>query len=184
MIIVKSFSDLHRYRLFDCFRHCRYDLPYQLRILHKCRTFAVPLTTFGTGHPILMSRIWNGSSSIIFAISLMIFPDQNQRAGTIQDVQPDEWSSDPRYFYFYTEGLALTISIQISPAPCSLQRTRNGRSVTPAIGASTSGFCISTFPIFSGDIVWSIRYYFPSGFSPSSSANASSGTSSPRKKTR
>ena len=42
MIIVKSFPDLHRYRLFDCFRHCRYDLMYQLRILHKCRTFAVP----------------------------------------------------------------------------------------------------------------------------------------------
>src|SRR5699024_6623089 len=46
-------------------------------------------------------------------------------------------------------ALALTISVQISPAPCSLHRRRKGRSVTPAIGASTRLFSSVTFPILS-----------------------------------
>ena len=45
-------------------------------------------------------------------------------------------------------ALALTISIQISPTPCSLHNKRKGRSVTPAMGAKTKGFSNSTFPIF------------------------------------
>ena len=44
--------------------------------------------------------------------------------------------------------LALIISMQRSPAPCSLQSLRKARSVTPAIGARTNRFGISTFPIF------------------------------------
>ena len=44
--------------------------------------------------------------------------------------------------------VALIISMQIRPAPCSLQSLRKARSVTPAIGASTKGFSISTLPIF------------------------------------
>ena len=41
------------------------------------------------------------------------------------------------FLFLYWSALALTISMHRSPAPCSLHSRRNGRSVTPAIGAST-----------------------------------------------
>jgi hypothetical protein len=42
---------------------------------------------------------------------------------------------------------ALIISVKQSPAPCSLQRSLKGKSLTPHIGASTSLLRIRTEPI-------------------------------------
>ena len=44
-------------------------------------------------------------------------------------------------------AFALTISVTVSPAPCSRQIWRNARSVTPAIGAKIKRFGRFTLPI-------------------------------------
>ena len=72
-------------------------------------------------------------------------------------------------------AFALTISVQRSPAPCSLQSIRNGRSVTPAIGARIKGFSISTEPIF---------HFISINQFPLSTFSTSSSIVSPRKNTR
>ena len=46
-----------------------------------------------------------------------------------------------------TAGLVIYDLIQSSPAPCSLQSRRNGRSVTPAMGASIKLLGSVTLPI-------------------------------------
>ena len=51
------------------------------------------------------------------------------------------------------------ISVYISPQPCSLHNNRNGRSVTPAMGAKIRLFSNSTFPIFS--FIPDPQYFLP-----------------------
>ena len=106
------------------------------------------LTTFGTGQPILISRISNGCSSILFTTSAI-------RSGSLPKICMETGCSTGSIcireivFLLWKEiAFALTISVHNRPAPCSLQRIRNGRSVTPAIGARIKGFSISTEPIF------------------------------------
>jgi len=48
----------------------------------------------------------------------------------------------------YKIPLALTISEYTKPHPISLQSTRNGKSVTPAIGAKKMGLSNFTLPIY------------------------------------
>ena len=60
-------------------------------------------------------------------------------------------------------AFALIISMTESPAPCSLQSSRNGRSDTPAIGASTVRFGMVTFPICQRIVIRHPPGYFPCG---------------------
>ena len=105
-------------------------------------------TTLGTGQPILISKISKSLSSMDFATSAI-------NSGSLPKSCMDTGCSQgsifikAMVFLLWKEiALALIISIQINPAPCSLHSVRNGISVTPAIGASTNGFSIRTLPIF------------------------------------
>ena len=95
-----------------------------------------------------MSRIWNGSSSIIFAISLMIFGSEPKSCNDTGYSSGWIASNTLVFLFLYCRAFALIISMHKSPAPCSLQSNLNGRSVTPAIGARIYGFARLTFPIF------------------------------------
>ena len=109
-------------------------------------------TILGTGHPMLMSKISNGSSSIRFACSLMM---SGSEPNNCRDTGLSRSSIVRRNFVFlllYIIPFALTISMQSSPAPCSLQSRRNGRSVTPAIGPKIRSFSNFTFPICNSGI--------------------------------
>ncbi|MNL41252.1 hypothetical protein D3C87_1636540 [compost metagenome] len=50
-----------------------------------------------------------------------------------------------------TSSRLATISVTTNPAPKRQAKVRNGRSVTPDIGASATRLRISIFPIRSGD---------------------------------
>ncbi len=104
-------------------------------------------TTLGTGQPILISRISNGSSSIRFAASLII---SGSEPNSCRETGFSCGSVVRSVFVFrllYRIAFALTISMHKSPAPCSLHSKRNGRSVTPAIGASIRLLSRVLFPI-------------------------------------
>ena len=105
------------------------------------------LTTFGTGHPILTSIISNSLSESLFAISAMISGSEPKSCNASGLSSGTVFIRSSVFLLLYSTALALTISVHISPQPCSLHKSRNGRSVTPAIGANAILFFISTFPI-------------------------------------
>ncbi len=111
------------------------------------------LTTFGTGQPIFRSRMSNGRSSICFAISLIISGSEPKSCSDTGCSFGSMVRSSSVLRFLYRIALALTISMHTSPAPCSLQSKRNGRSLTPAIGASIKLFSKVTFPICSVRII-------------------------------
>jgi hypothetical protein len=111
---------------------------------------ASPLTTFFTGQPILMSIIAAPRSSLSFAASAISFGPQP--ASCI-----DTGSSDMCQAAFCSDWrvsriiawLAI-ISVTFRPDPKRRTSVRNGMSVTPVIGASTTGHSISSGPIWMG----------------------------------
>ena len=105
------------------------------------------LTTFGTGHPIFTSIMSNGRSSTRFAISPITSGSEPNSCNAIGCSFGVTCINASVFLLPYKIAFALTISVYKRPQSISLHNRRNGRSVTPAIGASTTGFCISTFPI-------------------------------------
>ena len=116
-------------------------------------------TTFGTGQPMLISKISNGRSSICFAISPIISGSDPKSCKETGVSRGSIVKSSCVFLFLYKIALALTISIQRSPAPCSLHSKRNGRSVTPAIGAKIRLFSNVTFPICSFRIAFIVFPY-------------------------
>ena len=110
-------------------------------------------TIFGTGHPMLMSKMSNGLSSIWWAILEIISGSQPKSCKDTGSSLSSIAISSSVFLFLYIIAFALTISIHNSPAPCSLHNKRNGRSVTPAIGANIKLFGKVTLPIVSGFII-------------------------------
>ena len=103
--------------------------------------------TFGTGHPMLISRIWKEYSSRVAATSPI---SSGSDPKICKDTIPSSGAvfSMAYVFLFLKErALAEIISVHTIPAPISAHNTRKGRSVTPAIGASIYGFGSVTLPI-------------------------------------
>ena len=104
-------------------------------------------TTLGTGHPIFTSRMSNGLSSIRAAVSAIISGSEPNSCNETGDSCGCISKRASVFLLLKCTALALIISMHKSPAPCSLHRSLNGKSVTPAIGASITLFFNSTFPI-------------------------------------
>ena len=111
---------------------------------------ASPLTTFFTGQPMLMSIIAAPRSSLSFAasaISLGPHPANCIETGS-SDMCHAAFCSDWRVSRIMA-WLAI-ISVTLRPEPKRRTSVRNGMSVTPVIGARTTGHSISSGPIWMG----------------------------------
>ncbi len=109
---------------------------------------AARLQTFLAGQPKLISMIWAPSSTLRMAASAII-PGSPPAICTMRGSGSSRWISRFRDLdVFHSRTSDVTISVAAIAAPMLLQRLRNGRSVTPAIGASASGAARVNGPIF------------------------------------
>src|SRR5690606_31836608 len=111
---------------------------------------ASPLTTFLTGHPMLMSMIAAPRSSLSLAASAI--------SAGLQPASCNETGSSTGAHAAFCRlwrvsriiaGLAI-ISVTLRPDPYRRTNVRNGMSVTPVIGARTTGHAIRTGPMSIG----------------------------------
>ena len=101
---------------------------------------AATLQIFLAGQPMLMSMIWAPLSTLYLAASAIIAGSDPAIWMTFGSTSPS-WL--PRRMVFsepHRRELEATISETAIPAPIFLQSWRKGRSVTPAMGATTRLF--------------------------------------------
>ena len=104
-------------------------------------------TTFGAGHPMLISTI--SANSLTYLLAYAIASTSLPNICTANGFSLSQvFSNNFVFSSLYKSAFALTISVYTSPASFSLQINLNGRSVMPAIGAKNILFSSSTFPIF------------------------------------
>ncbi len=108
-------------------------------------------TIFGAGHPIFTSITSIGYPSIFRAIAPRISGSEPKSCTAAGLSSAATRSNSVVFLFSYKIPFALTISEYTSPQPISLQSRRNGKSVTPAIGARKTLFSSSKFPIFISD---------------------------------
>ncbi len=109
-----------------------------------------PWTTLRTGHPMLMSTRSAPCPSTILAASAMVSGREPKictaRGRSSGQLRNSRWVA----FWLRTSPSALIISVQTSAHPCSLARSRKGRSEIPERGARRRGLASDRDPIFNG----------------------------------
>ncbi len=111
---------------------------------------ASPLVTLRTGQPMLMSTIAAPRSSLSFAASPI---SRGVQPTSCIDTGSSIGSQAALRIDWRVSRIAAwlaTISVTLSPDPCRRTARRNGRSVTPVIGARITGWSIRTGPIWMG----------------------------------
>src|SRR5690606_2245047 len=97
---------------------------------------AITLHTFLAGHPMLMSMICAPRSALYLAASAIIFGSAPAICTEIGSTSPSWLARRWVLALPYSSEFDVTISDTATPAPSFLHNWRNGRSVTPAIGAT------------------------------------------------
>ena len=137
---LSNITHFYSHGLLNGRRHTFYNLHNQPGFSNANRPLHC-LPTLGTAQPILISKIskslsLNGFRNLCHQFRLTA----KKLHGYRMLPQGSIFIKAMVFFIVEKMALALIISIQINPAPCSLHSVRNGISVTPAIGASTNGF--------------------------------------------
>src|SRR5690606_6697446 len=108
---------------------------------------AITLHTFLAGQPMLMSIIWAPLSTLYLAASAIILGSAPAICTELGLTSPS-WLARRRVLALpQRRELEVTISLTAMPAPIFLQSWRKGRSVTPAMGATTRLFLSLYGPI-------------------------------------
>ena len=106
------------------------------------------LATLGTGQPMLMSMKSAPDTWWAMAAASCMHTGSLPKIWAAAGCSPSpSFKRGMDFLSWKHRALELTISVQVSPAPCSRQMVRKATSVTPAMGARARGVLISIPPM-------------------------------------